>query len=76
MIKSITKRKFQEMLNLWDKDTRGNEHGLIVSGHRNNQYHQKTRLYGDYLRSQDPDMFNAIYSEYLNGTRPQFKKYE
>lgn len=75
-MKPITKKKFQEMLNMDDKESRGNEAGNITKGHRNNQYHQKTRLYGDYLRAQDPEMFNAVYSEYLNGTRPNLKKYE
>lgn len=63
------------MLNVADL-ARGNAHNAVTNGHRNNQYHQKTRLYGDYLRSQDPEMFNANYHEYLNGNHPQLKQYE
>lgn len=73
-MQQITKKKFQELLNAADRD-RGNEHNAIVSGHRNNQYHQKTRLHGDYLRAQDPDMFNANYHEFLNGQHQHLTKY-
>ncbi len=72
----ITKKKFQEMLNAEDMTTRGNAHGAIINGHVHNQYHQSKRLYGDYLRAQDPEMFNANYSEYLNGQHQELKKYE
>lgn len=72
----ITKKKFQEMLNAWDKD-RGNAHGDIVDGHQHSQYHQVKRLYGDYLRAQDPEMFNANYSEYLHHNQHEhLAKYE
>lgn len=74
-MEKITKKKLQEALNRQDAECRGNEHGNITNGHRNNQYHQKTRLYGDYLRAQDPEMFNAIYSEYLNGSREYLNEY-
>lgn len=70
----VTKKQFQEMLNAADRD-RGNAPGAVVSGHRNNQFHQAKRLYGDYLRAQDPGMFDANYSEYLNGSRPELDKY-
>lgn len=72
---TITKKKFQEMLNAQNAEVRGNAAGAIVNGHRNNQFHQRTRLYGDYLRSQDPEMFNANYSEYLNGQYRDLDKY-
>lgn len=74
-MEKITKKKLQEMLNRQDMEALGNQHGNIIKGHRNNQYHQKTRLYGDYLRAQDPEMFNAIYSEYLNGSRDYLNEY-
>lgn len=34
---------------------------------KNNQYGNKTRDYGDYLYSQDRNMFNARLKEALNG---------
>ena len=63
------------MLNAWDTEKRGNKHGEIVDGHKHNQYKQVKRLYGDYLRAQDPDMFNANYSEFLNGQHQDLLKY-
>lgn len=72
VVKEVTKKKFQEMLNSWDRDEtsinkKANEAGHIVDGWKNHQYHQRTRLYGDYLRSQDPDMFNDMYHRYITG---------
>jgi hypothetical protein len=32
-------------------------------------------LHGDYLRAQDPDMFNANYHEFLNGQHQHLTKY-
>lgn len=58
------------MLNQADVE-RGSVSGAIVNGHRNNQYHQKTRLHGDYLRAQDPGMFEANYQEYLHHSQHQ-----
>lgn len=75
MKEAISKKKFQEMLNAEDRDKRGSEHGRIVNGHKNYRYHQSKRLYGDYLRAQDPEMFNANYSEYLNGEHQDLNKY-
>jgi hypothetical protein len=67
----ITKKKFQEMLNAMDAGS------AKPISYRNNQYHQKTRLYGDYLRAQDPEMFNANYAEYLhNGQHQHLAQYE
>ncbi len=73
-METITKKKLQQMLNAADLE-RGNKHDAVTNGFVNNQYHQKTRLYGDYVRAQDPDMFNAIYREFLNGSRPELNKY-
>lgn len=70
----ITKKKFQEMLNRADLAHRARKPGEDTRW-RNNQYHQRTRLYGDYLRAQDPDMFNANYREFLNGGHPDLLVY-
>lgn len=71
----ITKAKFQKMLNENDKEQRGNKYGNLVDAYKNNQYGPTKRLYGDYLRSCDPDMFNANYSEYLKGEHQDLNKY-
>jgi hypothetical protein len=74
MNKRVTKKKFQEMLNQADLERRASKPGEDTRW-RNNQYHQRTRLYGDYLRAQDPDMFNANYVEYLAGEHQDLNKY-
>lgn len=74
MEKPITKKRFQELLNAMDKDC-GNQPKAIIDGYRHNQYHQSKRLYGDYLRTQDPGMFDANYREYLNGQHQHLNKY-
>lgn len=55
------------MLNAWDREEKKNQAGRIVDGWKNWQYHQRTRLYGDYVRSQDADMFNDMYRRYTTG---------
>lgn len=40
--------------------------------HRHNRYHQKTREYGDYLYSQDRDMFNVEFELAMDGKCPGF----
>lgn len=42
---------------------------------KNNQYGNITRNYGDYLYSQDRDMFNAILIQALNGD-DQYKDFK
>lgn len=74
-MKAITKKKFQEMLNANDAEQRGNQHNNLVDPYRNNQYGPTKRLYGDYLRSCDPEMFNANYREYLSGEYQNLNKY-
>lgn len=74
-MKPVTKKKFQEMLNLNDQEQRGNQHGKLVDPYHNNQYGPTKRLYGDYLRSCDPDMFNANYREYLNGQHRDLNRF-
>ncbi|MFN3658185.1 MAG: hypothetical protein ACK4UO_13090 [Pseudolabrys sp.] len=73
---TITKKKFQEMLNANDAERRGNQHGNLIDPYRNNQYGPTKRLYGDYLRSCDREMFDANYREYLNGGHQELKRYE
>lgn len=65
----ITKAKFQQLLNASDIEDRKNKPGEITNGFRNNQYAQRTRLYGDYVRSQDPEMFNDMYRRYHEGDK-------
>ena len=47
------------------------------SRHRNNQFHQDTRPYGDYLYFQDRSMFNNLLSEAMRGAevRPGEPRY-
>lgn len=72
MTTTITKKKFQEMLNAADLERRANpEQGRW----RHNRYHARTRPYGDYLRAQDLDMFNMIYREFLDGEHQSLNKY-
>lgn len=61
------------MLNERDKE-RGNEYENITDGWKHNEFHQRTRLYGDYLRSQDIDMFNENYYRYLDGNDEDMNK--
>ena len=54
-----TKKAFRELLNKQDLESsnpRDHKHGV---------YHQRTRLYGDYLYNQDRDKFEANYREWL-----------
>ncbi len=50
-----TFKQFREYLN--------NEHKGIM--HRNWQYNQKVRDYGDYLYFQDRDKFDMLFNEWL-----------
>jgi len=68
-MKKLTKKKFQQMLNASDEASRN------PKSYRNNQYHQRTRLYVDYLRAQDPEMFDANYREFLNGNHQHLTIY-
>ena len=45
--------------------------------HKNNQYHQVTREYGDYLYFQDRSMFNNLLTEAMRGAevRPDEPRY-
>lgn len=54
-----TKKMFRELLNEADKKNPVNW--------KHNQYHQRTRLYGDYLYNQDRDMFDENYGRWLKG---------
>ena len=54
-IKRGTFKKFRDYLNSKHPDYK----------HKNFQYHQETRLYGDYLYFQDRAMFDACLDEAL-----------
>ena len=58
--KTKTKKAFREYLNQQDLTSRN------PISWKNNRYHQRTRLYGDYLYSQDKIMFDVNYQEWLN----------
>lgn len=73
-METITKKKFQEMLNRMDEARRASRPQEDTRW-KHNQFHQRTRLYGDYLRAQDPDMFNANYREFLNGQFQELREY-
>ena len=63
MEKTRTKKAFREWLN--QQDIIRQSIGLTKYHH--NQYHQVSRLYGDYLYYQDRDMFNENYGRWVNG---------
>jgi hypothetical protein len=55
-----TKKAFRELMNVWFADTKW----------RNYRYHNRVRLYGDYLYDQDPDMFNEHFVRWVRGGCP------
>ncbi len=54
-----TKKAFREYLNKQDLESRNPKNW------KHNRYHQRTRLYGDYLYNQDRVMFDVNYNEWL-----------
>jgi hypothetical protein len=65
-----TKKAFREHLNQQDLAGRKAiaEAGSIVDPlHRNGRYQQRTRLYGDYLYSQDRAMFDHEFEQWKAG---------
>ena len=56
----MTKKQYRELLNQQDADAR------VKATESNSKYRPSKRLYGDYLYSQDRDMFNNNYNEYIN----------
>ncbi|HYP26369.1 MAG TPA: hypothetical protein VE262_06610 [Blastocatellia bacterium] len=56
----ITKKAFREELNRQDAEQQANG----GSKHKNYQYHQLRRLYGDYLYFQDREKFNVNFEEW------------
>lgn len=54
-----TKKSFREYLNKLDAESKN------PISYKNYRYAQRTRLYGDYLYSQDIEKFNANYREWL-----------
>ncbi|MFA5759638.1 MAG: hypothetical protein WC942_09835 [Clostridia bacterium] len=56
----ITKKEFKELLNKeypFNKEDKGKG--------KNGKYKPSKRAYGDYLYSQDKEMFNVSYKRYL-----------
>ncbi len=53
----ITRKQFREYLN--------KQYPVATCPHKNNQYGNTKRDYGDYLWHQDRGMFEANYSEYI-----------
>ena len=59
-----TKKAFREYLNEKCKDVKW----------KHNQFHQRTRKYGDYLYCQDLVMFNVLYREWLENLENEENK--
>ena len=57
--KTLSKKSFREYLNQADLNSRN------PISHKQNRYHQRTRLYGDYLYYQDRVKFEVDYQEWL-----------
>lgn len=55
-----TKKALRELMNVWYAETKWKSH----------RFHNRTRLYGDYLYSQDPDMFNSNYLRWVRAGCP------
>lgn len=53
-----TRKAFREHLNEMDRTSN------TPRDHRHNAYHQRTRLYGDYLWFQDRAKFESDYAEW------------
>ena len=51
LTKKLTKKQFRQFLNAQD----------TTKNYRNHRYHQKTRLYGDYLYNQDKARFDYYF---------------
>lgn len=60
---NMTKAEFRKMLNDLDAASRD------PKSHKHGRYHQRKRLYGDYLWHQDRDKFEADYKQYLEHGR-------
>jgi hypothetical protein len=63
VVKRGARKAFREFLNVTYRDSQK---------HRHNLYHQRTREYGDYLYSQDRDMFNVEFYLAMEGKCPGF----
>ncbi len=62
-----TKKAFKEVLNNWYYGFR----------HKQGAYHQRVRLYGDYLYSQDRVLFDLYFNKWaVTDTRSQFEAKE
>lgn len=61
--KTKTKKAFREYLNQQDLESRN------PRNHKHNRYHQRTRLYGDYLYNQDKVMFDVNYQEWVEKSK-------
>lgn len=49
------------------RDYLNKKYPLELGRHKNFKYHQRIRLYGDYLYQQDRVMFNVYLTQALNG---------
>ncbi len=58
----LTKKAFQEHLNQEDRKAKALGNGLWKNGSRRGQ---RVRLYGDYLRQADPEMFEIEYEQWV-----------
>jgi len=59
-----TKKEFKEVLNNWYYGER----------HRNHRFHQRVRLYGDYMYSQDNVKSNMLFNLWqVTDTREMFE---
>lgn len=61
----ITHAEYRRLLNAQDQESRRTAPAFIEKKHKNGRYHQRTRLYGDYLWHQDRCMFLFCYAEYM-----------
>ena len=55
----ITKKQYRNILNEQDKAAR------VQAVNSNSKFRPTKRLYGDYLYSQDREMFDVQYKEYI-----------
>jgi hypothetical protein len=68
-MKKLTKKAFKEFLNKQELEHRKVAPEYINTQYKNGVRGQRTRLYGDYLYSQDREMFNAEYQNWLKGQK-------
>lgn len=62
-------KAFRDYLNVTYPPSRIVDGQVRDNRHRCNQFHQDTRLYGDYLYHQDRVMFDNLLHEAMTGTR-------